>query len=158
MDIGAASTEAEQESTYRFINAEVSELHRQLREEAQSIDTKATLVAGFAAAAITFLLNARRGTAGWAALGTYGLTVGSAFAALWPRRWEVLVPSALETELSDAAPVVVAGQVASSKTAIYDHNREHVARKTVLWMASVATLSVSGIPSIYNTVMEGSNG
>jgi hypothetical protein len=77
MDLGTASTEAEQESTNRFINGELSELHRLLRDDAQSIDTKATLVAGFAVAAITFLLNARRGPTWWGALGAYGSRWGA---------------------------------------------------------------------------------
>jgi len=102
------------------LNAEIADQHRMLMDEARGMDTKATLVAGFAAAAVSFLLANRRHTIWWLALAGYLTALGLALAALWPRHWNGLIPAALRDELSEAAPVFVVGQVAGSKVEIYE--------------------------------------
>jgi hypothetical protein len=52
----------------------------------------------------------------------------------------------------------VTGRVAGSKAMICERNKEHVGRKTVLWVASVVMLTVSVSLSVCNAVVEGSNG
>ncbi len=110
MNIGAAKTDEQRESTYRFLNDEISSQHQMLMEEARGLDTKATIVVGFAAAAVSFLPDNRRQTVWWFALAAYLVAIALALGALWPRRWLGLIPAALQDELSEAAPVFVVGQ------------------------------------------------
>ena len=55
VDIGVAENDDQREATYRFLNDEITAQHHLLMEEARGLDTKATVVAGFAAAAVSFL-------------------------------------------------------------------------------------------------------
>src|SRR2546425_988641 len=71
MDIGVAENDEQREATYRFLNEEITAQHRMLMEEARGLDTKATVVAGFAAAAISFHLANLRQTIWWFALAGY---------------------------------------------------------------------------------------
>jgi hypothetical protein len=58
-DDGTAETDEEIEGTVRVLNDEVGEAHRLLLDDARSVDTKATVIAGFSAAAVSFLLANR---------------------------------------------------------------------------------------------------
>jgi hypothetical protein len=154
VDIGAAQNDEQREATYRFLNDEISAQHRMLMEEARGLDTKATVVAGFAAAAISFLLANRRHTIWWFALAGDLAALAAALAALWPRRWHGLIPAALRDELSEAAPIFAVGQVAGSKVAIYERNYRKVATKALLWTASVVCLAAGSALSVWTTITE----
>lgn len=154
MDIGAAENDEQREATYRFLNEEITAQHRLLLEEARGLDTKATLVTGFAATAISFLLTGRRGTTWWLALAGYLGAFGTALAGLWPRRWYGLVPAALRDELSEAAPVFVVGEVAGTKVSIYERNLHKARSKVVLWTASVVFLGAGSGLSVWTTITE----
>ncbi|MGH2627552.1 MAG: hypothetical protein ACRDHY_12985 [Anaerolineales bacterium] len=154
MDIGAADNDEQREATYRFLNDEISAQHRSLMEEARGLDTKATVVAGFATAAVSFLLANRRETIWWFALAGYLAALVFALAALWPRRWHGLVPAALRDELSEAAPVFVVGEVAGTKVAIYERNYAKAQAKALLWTTSVVFLAVGSGLSVWTTITE----
>jgi hypothetical protein len=110
-------------------------------DEARSIDTKAAVVGGFAAAAVPLLLDSRAGALWWCALACYTASFIVALAAMWPRGWDGLKPWALRDELSEAAPVLVVGQVAGSKVLIFERNHRRVRAKALLWSTSVALLA-----------------
>jgi hypothetical protein len=154
MDIGGAENDEHREATYRFLNAEIDDQHGILLEEARGLDTQATLVAGFAFAAVSFLLANRRETIWWFALAGYLAALALALAALWPRRWHCLVPAALRDELSEAAPALVVGRVAGSKVAIYERNSTKARTKVLLWTGSVAFLAASSGLSVWATITE----
>jgi hypothetical protein len=154
VDIGAAADDEQRESTYRFLNDEISSQHQMLMEEARGLDTKATVVAGFAAAAVSFLLANRRESIWWSAVAAYLLALVLALGALWPRRWHGLIPAALRDELSEAAPVFVVGQVAGSKVEIYEKNHSLAGTKAVLWSISVGFLAAGSGLSVWTTITE----
>lgn len=154
MDIGGAENDEQREATYRFLNEEISAQHRVLMEEARGLDTKATVVAGFAAAALSFLLANRRQTIWWFALAGYLIALALALLALWPRRWHGLVPAALRDELSEAKAVFAVGLVAGSKVAIYERNYRKARTKALLWTASVAFLAAGSGLSVWTTITE----
>ena len=154
MDLGTAETDEQRESTYRFLNDEIGAQHALLLEAARGTDTKATVVAGFAAAAISFLLDTPREALWWAALGCYGSSFAAALAAMWPRRWEGLDPAELQQELSDASPVFVIGQVAGSKAEVFVRNQTKVQGKAVLWAMSVMLLGSGTALSVWSTISE----
>ena len=154
MDLGAAENDDQREATYRFLNAEIGDQHRLLLEEARGLDTKATVVAGFAAAAVSFLLANRRHTIWWLALAGYLVSLALALAALWPHRWDGLDPVAVQDDLSEAAPVFVVGLVAGSKVEIYQRNFKRARLKAILWTASVAFLAAGSGLSVWTTITE----
>lgn len=154
MDLGAADNDEQREATYRFLNAEISAQHQMLMEEARGLDTKATLVAGFAAAGVSFLLATRRHTIWWLALAGYLAALALALGALWPRRWDGLDPVALQDELSEASPVFVVGVVAGTKVTIYQRNFNQARLKAILWTASVAFLAAGSGLSVWATITE----
>jgi hypothetical protein len=154
IDLGAADNDEQREATYRFLNDEISGQHQMLMEEARGLDTKATLVAGFAAAGVSYLLATRRHTIWWLALAGYLAALALALAALWPRRWDGLDPAALRDELSEAAPVFVVGLVAGSKVTIYERNFNKARAKAVFWTASVAAFAVGSGLSVWATITE----
>lgn len=153
MDIGVAENDEQREATYRFLNDEISAEHARLMEEARSTDTKATVVAGFAAAAVSFLLDDPGGTCRWAGLVCCVASLGTALAAMWPRDWDGIGPRELGP-FSDAAPMVVIGRVASSKMSVYQRNRVRVRIKGILWVASVAFLAGGVGLSVWSTIEE----
>ena len=154
MDIGIARNDEEREATYRFLNAEISAQHSERMEWARGVDTKATLVAGFASAAIPFVLQSRSSLLWGLALAAYGVAFAFAFSALWPRKWEGLKPTALQEDLSEAAPVFVIGEIAGSKVEIYERNERKAHRKVILWASGTVWLGAGVILSVWN-VMQG---
>lgn len=154
VDIGVAENNDQREATYRFLNEEITAQHHMLMEEARGLDTKATVVAGFAAAAVSFLLANRRETVWCLALAGYVIALVFALAALWPRRWHGLVPTALRDELSEAAPLMAVGQVAGSKVVVYERNYAIARSKALLWTASVVFLAVGSGLSVWTTIAE----
>lgn len=154
MDIGAAENDEQREATYRFLNDEISAEHARLMEEARGMDTKATVVAGFAAAAISFLLDSRRGALWWTGLAFYMASFTVALAVMWPRRWDGLTPSAVRDELGEAAPVFVVGQVAGSKVLVYERNQLRARTKALLWVLSVLLLAGGIGFSVWSTISE----
>lgn len=125
-----------------------------MMEEPRGLDTKATLVAGFAAAGISFLLATRRQTIWWLALAGYMIALAVALAALWPRRWSGLDPEAVQDELSEAAPVFVVGLVAGTKVAIYQRTLVKARTKALLWTVSVVAFAVDSGLSVWATITE----
>ncbi len=154
MDVGGAENDEQRESTYRFLNDEISAQHQMMMDEARGLDTKATLVAGFAAAGISYLLATRRHTIWWLALAGYLAALALALAALWPRRWAGLDPVALQDELSEAAPVFVVGLIAGSKVTVYTRNFNKARAKALLWTASVVAFAVGSGLSVWATITE----
>ncbi|MDQ3757079.1 MAG: hypothetical protein M3394_04445 [Actinomycetota bacterium] len=154
MDVGVAETDEQRDATYRFLDDEIGAQHALLLDGARAMDTKATVVAGFAAAAISFLLNTPREALWWVALCLYGLSFGGALAAMWPRHWEGLSPSVLQQELADASPVFVVGQVAGSKAVVFERNQVRIQHKVVLWTASVVLLGGGTAFSAWSTISE----
>jgi hypothetical protein len=154
VDIGAAATDEERQATYRVLNSEIDARHDLLVDEARGLDTKATVVAGFAAASISFLLGTRRGLA-WdvALIGDLG-ALALAIATLWPRRWAGIEPRRLSNELGNGAPAFVLGEIVGTKVGIYERNSRRAVAKVVLWTASVALLSVGTVVSIWSTIVE----
>ena len=152
MDIGMAESDDEREATYRFINAEVTDQHHLVMDQARGLDTKATVLAGFAAAGVSFLLTHRRGTIWWAALACYLASLGLALGALWPRRWHAVDLTALQEDLSEAAPVFVVGKVAGAKVAVVARNTTKARLKALLWTASVVTLAAGAGLSVWTTI------
>ena len=154
MDIGMAETDEEREATYRFINDEITDQHHLVMEQARGLDTKATVLAGFAAAGVSFLLTHPRGTIWWAALACYLAALALALGALWPRRWHALDLTTLQEELSEAAPVFVVGKVAGAKVAVVGWNSAKAQLKALLWTASVVVLAAGAGLSVWTTITE----
>jgi hypothetical protein len=154
IDIGAAQSDEQREATYRFLNDEITAQHRMLMEDARGLDTKASVVAGFAAAAISFLLTNRREGIWWLAVGAYLIALALALAALWPRQWEGIIPAVLRDEYSEVAPVFVVGRVAGTKVEMYEHNSRKAKTKALLWAASVVGLAVGSGLSVWSTITE----
>jgi hypothetical protein len=154
MDVGAAKNDDERERTYRFLNEELSDQNRHLMDESRGLDTKAAVVAGFAAAALSFLLANRRQTIWWLAIAGYLAALALAIGVLWPRRWASLVPAALRDELSDVAPVYVIAEVAGSRVTIFERNLGKVGTQALLWSMSIVFLALGSGLSILSTIGE----
>jgi len=136
------------------LNEEITRENTQLLSSAQSIDNKATFVAGVAAAALPFLLANRRGLLWAVALVLYLAGLVLAVIALWPRRWSGLVPADLQTRLSGAEPVFAVGRVAGTKVGVFERNYAKARWKMIQWVASILALGGGTIMLVLSTIFE----
>jgi hypothetical protein len=153
MDLGAARDDAQRESTYRFLNDELAEQDKVLLDEARGLETKATLVAGFAVTAVSFLLANRRGLLWWLALGAHLAALLVALAVLWSGRNSR--PGNLISLLEDAAPVVAVGFVLQYKAEAYRRNLRSVRKNAVLWRLGAVFIVVATGLSVWSSIVEG---
>lgn len=153
-DDGTSENSEEVEATYRLLNDEISVEAQRLLDESRSLDTKATLIAGFSAAAVSFLLTNRRETIWDVALVAYGATIALALATLWPWRWSHLGPQSMTEEFHDLAPSITLGEVVGTKVTVYHRNFRYLRVKTILWDLSVAAIAVSSALTLWTTLIE----
>jgi hypothetical protein len=140
--------------TSRFLNEEVTEQQRLLLASSQALDTRATFLAGFAAAVILFLLQNRRGPLWIAALIAYFIGLGLAVATLWPREGKGLSPEALVDELAELELAAAIGQVVGTKRDIFTQNQLKEADRTRLWKGSVLALIIGTAFLVPSTFIE----
>ena len=96
MDIGGARDERELLETFRFVDAQLDRENAALLSTSESLDTKSTVIAGLAAAAVSVrVLEPTFGGLWVTALALYALCLLVGLACLWPRRRYGLRPAEL---------------------------------------------------------------
>ena len=133
MDIGGARDERELLETFRYLDAQLDRENAALLATSESLDTKVTVIAGFAAAAVSLrLLEPTSGILRAVALGLYLMSLSIALAGLRPVRRYGLRPAELLT-LGQGSTAVVIGRVAATKAEVFARNHRQGRRKAILW-------------------------
>ena len=155
MDIGGARDERELLETFRFVDAQLDRESAALLSTSESLDTKATVIAGLAAAAVSVrLLTPTFGSMWVTALALYALCLLVALACLWPRRRYGLRPAEL-VEIGEASPAVVIGRVAATKAEIFAGNYRQSRRKALLWTVAVVLLLLATTVAVIDVLVGG---
>ena len=155
MDIGGARGERELLETFRFLDAQMDRENAALLATSESLDTKATVIAGFSAAAVSVrLLEPTFGILWVTALALYTLSLLVALAGLWPRHRYGLRPAEL-LKLGDARPAVVIGRIAATKAEVFASNYRQSRRKALLWTVAVVLLLLATTVAVIDVLMGG---
>jgi hypothetical protein len=155
MDLGAARNDQERESTYRFLNDEISSQQRVLIDIARALETKATLIAGFSATAVSFLLANSGGAIGRLGLAAYVAALATAVAVHWTGEVPDPGPDKLIRDIGKAAPDVAVAWVIALKANAYRRNERLFRHKAVLWRLSVGLLAAGLALSLWSAAVEG---
>lgn len=152
-DIGGARDERGLPETFRFVDAQLDRGNAALLSTPESLDTKATVIAGLAAAAVSVrLLTPTFGSMRVTALALYALCLLMALACLWPRRRYGLRPAEL-LEIGEASPAVVIGRVAATKAEIFSGNHRQSRRKALLWTVAVVLLLLATTVAVIDVLV-----
>ena len=140
------------EATYRFLNAEIGDLQRSLADDARGLDTKAALVAGFAAASVSFLLDQPGGRLWWCAVAAHAASLGLSLVALWPRASVTVVPKQLLDRLRDATASDAARAVADAKAVACREIARRVRVIANIWSIAASALVVGTVLTVWTRV------
>lgn len=140
------------EATYRFLNAEIGDLQRSLSDDARGLDTKATLVAGFAAASVSFLLDRPGGLLWWCAIAAHGAALALSLAVLWPRTTLSIIPRRLLDFLGDVPVGSAVETVAAAKAEAHEQLQRRVGAVTTTWAISAGALVVGMVLTVWTRV------
>lgn len=156
MHIAVRTTQDEEElvSTLTLLNGEIDEHQRQLFSAMDGIDSKATVVAGFSAAAVSFLLGEERAVLWRLALAAYAIALIAALAALRPRGRSTVRPDALLRLLGDAHVLSALRLVARAKADSFAANYRQARVKAMLWTAGVGSLLIGLVLSVWSVMAE----
>jgi len=140
--------------TYRFLHEVLSAEGRALDDETRALDTKAALLAGFAAAAVSFLLDRPGGALWWCALLAHGCALGLSLAVLWPRRVGWTAARRLHDRLRDERPETALAAVLRFQARSLERASWRIGAARALWCAAVAILVVGLVLTVWTALAE----
>ena len=144
MSEGAPAPSPQYDDTLELINAEVTASLARLSDSGSSIDTKATILVGYAAAAATFLAT-RHAELILAALAyaAFGLAAGFGIWAFAVRLYQdAPEPRQLFSGYHAQPKGRVLAVIAATRVEVFENNARKHARKAQRWWLSVLSLVV----------------
>jgi|GEM_PF-6220862 len=156
MDIGGAREEGELLETFRYLDAQLDRENAALLTASESLGTRATVVAGFAAAAVSlWLLESGSGVLHVVALTLYTASLLPSLAGLWPTKRYGLRPAELLT-LSQSRSAVLMGRVAATKAEVFARNYRQGRHRAVLWVLAALLLITATVVAAAQLLLTGS--
>ena len=148
-----------QSDTWELINGELTSRLARQDQSSSRIETKATLVVGFAATATQFLATQHPSNAVLAstAFVAYAASFFSGLGAIMISRYREIEPRALLDNYAARTKAEVIGRLASVRVLAYEHNAARLRRKAILWWVSLVFLAAGLTLSAVAIVHTGSH-
>jgi hypothetical protein len=149
----------DQAGTWELINNELTSRLARQDQSSSRIETKATVVVGFAATAAQFLAtqHASNGVLVCLAFVAYALSFGCCLGAIVISRYRELDPRGLLDVYAWRPRVEVIGRLAAIRVQAYEHNAAKLRRKAIFWWLGLVSLTAGLTLSAIAIVQTGSH-